>query len=320
MSNFDLRKALFLRHLVDLKNLIPTVNNLFVCPICLEAFPMEAIYKDQLTDGHVWPHYIRKKSDSDTVNMQRVLLCRRCNSSAGSRGDNHMQLFERRKDEKKTGRIGERQIFVFQFPDQEPIKLNAEIVTKDMTEIQLNFRRDRKYGRWVRNNPKEQEKFLALEKDEPITIVEYPYHGIDSDLVQIGWLTSAYLFAFYIFGYSYILDESLAVVRKHIHDSFIRNSNQDIRLAQSDVLQVKMCKEHYYSSPNIDLVVPLRHDLPVHLEVSFLNYHVILPFHAIDEIYSEIIHPIILDVEEKYAESIKQEMMIHVHFSRIVEE
>jgi len=141
MAKNEFLKNLFDTHLTDL-NSVMEEGNTFICPICFAEFSEEAVGNGNLTDGHVWPDYIREKSKSKVAPLQRVLLCKSCNSTAGSRGDNHMQLREKIKDGEKSGQLyDERQVQIITTPGKKPIKLRAKvnIRERDIIEGQITF-------------------------------------------------------------------------------------------------------------------------------------------------------------------------------------
>ena len=75
---------LFQTHLANLNRLFPDVEDMFICPICLKVLRE----KDALSIGHVWPQKFTNLRD------KIVMVCKVCNSKAGSRGDAAMQEFE----------------------------------------------------------------------------------------------------------------------------------------------------------------------------------------------------------------------------------
>jgi hypothetical protein len=129
-----------------------------------------------------------------------------------------------------------------QTPNQEPIKLRAELIrTGDLT-AQINFKRDRKRKQWARNNPKEQERFLSLtEKDEEFSLIIHPHQELRTSLAKAGWLTAGYLLAFYTFGYRYIFREELQPVRDYILASF-KNDLENLAFPKSDVTALQCAK------------------------------------------------------------------------------
>jgi hypothetical protein len=290
----------------------PEIGPVFVCPICLKIFTIESIYNDELSEGHVWPDYFRKKSI--VSKSQSVLLCKTCNSRAGSRGDKQMQLLEQVKDGEKTGRLyGERRIKILQTLDQKPIELNAKINRAGELIFKLIFKEDRNHRQWLRNNPKEQENLLSyIAQDKCSSVLIYPPKEIRPNFTRTGWLTSAYLLAFYTFGYKYIFNVSLNPVRKHILDSFENEPSENLIYSKSDVISVRACETHNYSDPGIELCIPISGDLPVCVEVSFLNYHVKLPFPVVSEVRLEVLHSKMPAFEDRVPELINNDASLRI--------
>lgn len=97
---------LFDNHLVDLRDVCPSVDDIFVCPICLNVFARDDIAADRLSIGHVWPDLFRK--ESKVADKQVEILCKLCNNLAGGHGDAQMQLYERVREGRGKCRRGRR--------------------------------------------------------------------------------------------------------------------------------------------------------------------------------------------------------------------
>lgn len=285
MSKEKKLKSLFYSHLTDLKSVIPEIGDVFICPICFNEFIVADIYNKKLSDGHVWPDYIREKSSSRVAARQRVLLCTCCNNTAGSRGDKQMQLREEIKDSDKVGKIhGERRVQIIPKSGEKPINLRATIIniaSQDKMKGRITFEVDKRTGQGARINPKEQEKFLSIAaQGERFSMLVHPHDGLKTELPRAGWITSAYLLAFYTFGYRYIFNSFLNPLREYILASIDKKMQEKLQFPASDVISWQECKEHFYKNPEIGLVIPTDGKLPVHLEISFLDYHIGLPFHG----------------------------------------
>ena len=293
--------TLFRAHLADLLSVFPGDGNEFVCPICLEELPVEATQDGRLTDGHVWPKDIRSRAKAGLARTQRVLLCKACNSSSGSRGDSQMQRVQKEKEAASASQpTGDRCIQVVQDNGQEPIEVRAQFAPTGGRTAKLWFDADPKSGLWKRNNPVEQERFLALvDCDELLTVIVHPDPGVSTALARTGWLTAAYLLAFYSLGYRYIANHTLHAVREHIVSSFQADRGQSVLLPQLDDIYVRSCGIHYNDAPRIELIIPVTGQVPVHLEVSFLDYHVGLPFHCPPEPLMSLILRDMPDLDEK---------------------
>ena len=317
MAHTAFLEQLFRAHLADLRSVDSEYSDAFVCPICFRSFPIAAIYNEELTDGHAWPDYIREKSSSALAKSQRVLLCKRCNSKAGSRGDKQMQLLERIKDGEKEGQLyDERYIEIIRTPGQKPMYLRAKIIQTGELTSRISFERDKDHKQWKRNDPKMREELLFLiAQGERFSMIVPPPKGFDSNLARVGWLTSAYLLAFYTFGYRYIFHKSLDAIREYILASFDEEAMKKLPFPNSDVISVRACDEHYYNDPRIELDIPVDGNLPIHIEVSFLGYRVALPFPVVPEILSEVIRTKSPDFEERRSELTGQDASFRVPVS-----
>jgi len=197
-----------------------------------------------------------------------------------------MQLREQIKDGEAEGRIfGERCVQVIRAPNEEPITLRAtsKMQRGDRISGRLTFAVDSSTGKWERTNPREQDRFLALGPEDRFGLIIHSHHELRSGLAKVGWMTSAYLLAFFTFGYRYILDDALGPLRDYILSSFgddpgVANlpASDEIGLTECGV-----CPPH--DEPEIGLVIPLDGHTPVHLQISFLDYHMRLPFGFVQE-------------------------------------
>lgn len=289
MSNKLLLQTLFSAHKKDLLDVISDidpdqVSNIkdhILCPICLGAYGEHEIEEKQLTDGHIWPKNIRQRSKK--AQTMRILLCASCNHNSGSRGDAQMQILQELQNEENLGHHRERKIQIAFGPGTEPVLLNMSVTrtNKDKSPINANMHLNPS-----RNNPEEMNRFNHLTQDRKFSLI-IPWHNqVKPKIARVGWLTAAYLMAFYTFGYRYILHLWLEPVRKCILDSFKENEPTFLK---SDILQVNQCNEHDYDDPNISVIVPIKGTHPVYIQVDFWNYHIRLPFHFNSELFRAFI-------------------------------
>jgi len=276
------QQSLYRAHLADLKSvrdITPYVEDRFYCPICLDDYGHEDIALEKVDLGHVWPEVFRNKGPSLIARGQAVLLCKRCNSLAGSRGDIEMQKLDAiREAEKKGTHHGEPKIEILRGQMQPPIKLRARVTYKDPLNLTLHFPVDPKTKKWLRNDPKAQEAFLALSaEDSQVTVLLRLNEGLKPHLAKVGWVTSAYLLAFYALGYRFIIHETLDPVRELILRSFTDEARDHLEFPMTDDFRVGT-SETYFADPRIDLSLPLTDDKKVYLRVNFLDYQVHLPF------------------------------------------
>lgn len=298
MARNEFLRSLFDSHLADLNTVLQESGTTVICPICMTEYSEEDLGNGNLTDGHVWPEYIRKKTNSKIAPLQRVLLCKICNSTAGSRGDKQMQLREKIKDGEGSGEFyDERNIQIITTPGKEPITLRAKISLKEreIIEGQISFQVDKRTGQWIRNNPREQEIFLEATKNDKFTLIVNPPHELKSGIAPVGWITSAYLLAFYTFGYRYILHPSLDKVRTYILQSFDDEVSKILEMPDLDNFGLTECKEHYFDDPEIGLIIPMNREKNIHLQVSFIDYHIRLPLQFV----SHVLEAMILNEPEK---------------------
>lgn len=279
MSRLQFRLALYSAHLKDLQDVTGSEIEGCVCPICLRTFTRHDVEVGNVTDGHVWPEYLRDKDQFERATNHRVILCTRCNSKAGAKGDVQAQILERLNDTSGTDpRYGERKVEVLTSAAEKPITLTARVEDPENLTSKLIFSLDKKNGGWARNKPASQMQVQPLlMSGERIDLVVNPPYQLDAKLAQIGWLTSGYLFAFYIFGYRYIRNDALNPIRDAILSSFEKgNASQDI--PQCIEIGVERYQESLSATPRISLAIPCSGLTPIHFQVDYLKYRVTLPF------------------------------------------
>jgi hypothetical protein len=296
-------ERLFRAHLTDLRDIFADARDKIMCPICLRQFGIEGLESKTLTDAHVWPEYIREKSAGHRAARQRVLLCGECNWTAGSRGDKQLQLLERIRGGNETGVFfGERLVRVVQGPASEPIDLRAQIRIKSQDPTEgikgdITFAVEKGTQHFARIAPADQERFLSLVRaGERFTMMIHPYHELKAHLARVGWATSSYLLAFYTLGYRYILHEDLQPVRAYILRSFQSRGGEELEPPGADIMTVQTCDKHYFDDPEIALVMPMAGQA-AHLRVSFLDYHVTLPFRGVPQLLEHFIRMKMADIE-----------------------
>lgn len=128
-------------------------------------------------------------------------------------------------------------------------------------------------------NPKEKQKseqYFALGPCTVIVRETYPFEE-KWRYAQVALLTSAYLLAFYAFGYRYIFQAYLDPVREYIRSSFAGNPDSRLDFQETKTVTVRVCDQHFNNDPEIDFL-PAIGESPHYLEISFLDYHVRLPY------------------------------------------
>ena len=314
-------ETLFNSHLDDLKEIVSSIENTFICPICLRPYSIEDIKKEKLSRGDVWASYVRGRISKELIGKHIVLLCKDCNSQAGQNGDAQMQLFEQMKDGDKTGNLCGLHSIQLKKLNDDPISINAGVsIDNDTKTITISGKLD-KDAKWLNNNPKMQQRFLSLVgKEEPVSIfIDATPLGKNKpkpDLAPVGWITSAYLFAFYTFGYRYILHPMLDVVRKYILNSFDETKHAELKMDQN-IFDFRECDGKYFDSPDMELIMPLDNKESVYLQVSILRYQIRLPFHYAPPVLSHLIYSRMPDFKERLPELQKSGSFLYFSIKQV---
>ncbi len=259
---------LFEQHLFDLKQISPEADDVFVCPICLSIIARSNIDAETVDLGHVWPSFLRNLVSLDTIKHQQVLLCKSCNSSAGSRGDHEMQEHEK----VCQGLLPSNVWILPQGKSLFMLKLNVTKYKNQKIILKLNPSQ----GEWL-HNPRWKKFREVADGKQRITIAINQFTR-NWKLAQVGWLTSAYLYAFYTFGYRYVLQTMLDPVREYIRLSFSGNTDDRLSFESQTDVSVRSCKEHNYQEPRIEYISQTQGSIiPSHFEISLLHYHTRLP-------------------------------------------
>lgn len=280
MAKTEYLLHLFRAHVADLNDVFQGTGDLFVCPICLREFTEADIYNRTLTDGHVWPAEMRRKSTK--ANDLAVLLCKDCNNGTGSRGDLQMQLYEKIKGIPERGELyGIRTVEIVENPGGKPIRMRVKICMEDATTIHLKGRLNHQ-NQWLGSSPIDQDRFLELSKrsietQQQLNITVLPPHEYRSNLVGLGWITSAYLMAFYTLGYRYILHPDFDFIRRYILSSFDPAQDETLELQSSEDFHIYTDDTGNFPDPEVRISIPISGNGNVHLEVCFLRYEISLP-------------------------------------------
>jgi len=167
---------------------------------------------------------------------------------------------------------------------QEIANLEAFVEQIGEKQVMLSFPKYRKKSQQLHFG-KELQKFRECATREPVNIRVYPPGGghpnnpfgnlINWPLAQVGFLTSAYLLAFYTFGYRYILNRELGLTRRYVIESF---QGQNSMFPESEVPSVRTCDTHYCNDPEIGLVIPAEDNALTLLQISILSFHIDLHF------------------------------------------
>ncbi|MEQ8676399.1 MAG: hypothetical protein RLP44_04930 [Aggregatilineales bacterium] len=264
------------KHIANLKSVCPNADVVFVCPICFSIFTYEEAQNPANVNlGHIWPKYIRNTTEDESVKHQQVLLCTCCNSQAGSIGDNQMQEFEITRQGEKEGKPSRKRKMSFISRNrQESFSIYDYFNKEDGKSGSITFEGTPDKFKYNKDYRRIDE---LITNQEHFDLIVYP-HEASWDLAQVGWLTSAYLFAFYTFGYRYIFHNSLDKVRNYILRSFEGETKYDLEPNPLKNVCVSICNVHYEETPNILYILPKQGTDQIHfLEINFLDRHIRLP-------------------------------------------
>jgi hypothetical protein len=172
----------------------PDAQAVYVCPICIQAFPRSSVASGVLTADHVPPECFGGR--------EMVLTCSKCNHTAGSVLDAHA----RRKEDVDAAMQGH-----LLRPHKVKVitggPLNARLTS---TDGQLSVTVPDKI-----NRPGAKERIRWLRAGDPITVEHEKYSELAAN---ISWLRSGYLLLFAVFGYPRVFDPAMQIVRRQILD------------------------------------------------------------------------------------------------------
>lgn len=278
-------RVLFRKHLGDLKRVCSTAADVFVCPICFGVFTEPDIANERLTLGHVWPNNFYRQQ-SEEAKHQHVLLCKECNSKAGGNGDAAMQQIERYMRSREADEPYEAQVVEILAPPGQPldaIKLRAT-VRRQGAGVTIGVQRGRK-GQPLYNQQNWTRAKEYLRHGGSLLVNPYGgdwQRGIAGKMpgvwkfAQAGLVTSAYLYAFYAFGYRYIFQSCLDLVRSYIKASFREQVDERLDFSNDKNMTVGEYS-HFHPDPEIGYFTPYREEVSPHIVVYFLRYFIRLP-------------------------------------------
>lgn len=250
---------------------------MFICPICFTRFSEEAIYENKIDIGHVWPKLMRV--NSIIAKHQQILLCKCCNSKAGTKADAAMQKAEEFVQAYQMGEVYQkRRITVSPPQNVQGNKITVDTIISLSASNEILFYLEQQYLK----------KRKKLYNDAYAKMKNYSEAGIPHieiqkrdkppfQLAAIGWLTSAYLLSFYMFGYRYILQDILNPVRKIILDSFQGNISDIPTFEYESNFAVAIWEDRFYIHPTIGLFQPYDQDKFAHIQINYQYVHVRLP-------------------------------------------
>jgi hypothetical protein len=291
---------LFDAHAKDLQEFYSEGEDIFVCPICLTGFPREVISQRLVTDGHVWPSYVRRISEK--ARQMHVLLCGHCNHIAGTRGDAQMQIHERNRRRAETGNLDGRKVQFISNKDNSLINMNNVDITYNSQDESLTIvGRVSSNGKWRDASPEDQQKFIALYQNrEPAKLVIQLPRKHKPELAQAGWITSAYLMGFYCLGYRFIFDSSLNLVRNYILNSFDKTIKQNPIQLNPDDFGIWEEDSNKSADPELLFMVPFEAGKRVYLQANCLRYRIRLPFRYQPSVLMPILQQALTDLHKSF--------------------
>lgn len=183
----------------NLKAFFPQYNNHFMCPSCLSIISLDR--KEKISEAHIIP-----KAASGKL---KTYLCSKCNSTFGSKQDKWFgeQLKISSKNEPKIYATDIKDGF-FWIDNQ---RINGTWETVDNKNLHFKWFKDR-------NPPFVNELILNKLNSQPPQVTFSLSLPIlrNQQLVEVGFLTAAYLMWFGAIGYSWVLQKHLELIRQQI--------------------------------------------------------------------------------------------------------
>jgi hypothetical protein len=178
--------------------LIPRPPEIYACPLCLGAFTTDYLENGQLTDEHVPP----KSVGGNPI----VLTCRYCNRLSGSYFDEAVATDEKLRTFGQPHALGSLPATVTRLG----VRNNGSIRFDGQTFFMV--------GDPGQNNPQATEAITAsLERvGEGSTLQLAVRVKHDPLRAGLGWLRAAYLAAFAMYGYAYVLQPAFNSLRAAI--------------------------------------------------------------------------------------------------------
>lgn len=231
-------------------------HDIFLCPICMNKINLHD--KKQITRAHVIPDY-------DKV----TFACRKCNCDSGKEQDKWFGDFLRSAFSKEQFLSKTTLPNCFMIDE---LKVNGEIKPDYTGNISLYMNRKQ-------NSPEMISKYLSKFNKKPSQIqlsFEIPLLK-NQQQVCVGFLTAGYLAWFEMFGYSWILQKHLDIVRTQI-----KNPTESIIKASKYFFT---CKDVNWRKPWVGVIKMIDMHLPC---FGFKNFLVIFPSRAHKNVYEII--------------------------------
>ena len=229
------KKQLLTKLAAHLKWFKPNLENHFVCPTCLDQIPINRL--DKISVAHIIP----KSTGGDLT----TFICKKCNSIFGHKQDRWfgdvLDIMNSNSPEPYVSKAKGVQF------EMSGVKVNGDLrynndnggfellidVSRnnpDTVKVDIKNGKPEYSGKLMdaihqRNNSKSIRRFIDLNYNEkpikPTPIghisMKFPFLSKENS-IDAGFLTAAYLMWFRLFGYSWVFQKNLDIVRKQIHN------------------------------------------------------------------------------------------------------
>lgn len=194
---------LYSRNLSEVKqhpgvHIEPDVDEVFLCPLCYRLWEREAISAESITLEHVPPKSLGGKV--------RTITCKDCNNWAGTKLDSQL------------GQKLEFSAFISGVPGstaEARYSLNDQVDSLPATIRRPNPNTWEIIGDPKRSNPNEIRKLDYFKEINSFNITFRPYKR---NYPEASLMRTAYLWLFSVFGYSFLLNSNLSVIRQQIRN------------------------------------------------------------------------------------------------------
>lgn len=181
----------------------PTNEDWYLCPLCLDGFTVEEFDTHELSVEHVPPKALGGN--------ELVLTCKKCNNDNGSKFD--AQAHNQQKLRQfLSGQSGQSETAQFTV---DGITTNVNMHVTGQTGLYL-------MGVPEINNPVDMERMeqhmrtLSETRNTDFRFTVTPRLKYSPDRARVSWIRTAYLAAFALFGWKYILQSALQPIRDQL--------------------------------------------------------------------------------------------------------
>ena len=190
-------------------HLEPDVEDVFLCPQCFCYFTREEVLAGENVEASVTLEHVPPKA---LGGRRLTLTCKKCNDWSGSDLDSHL-INKLKSDE-----------FLRRIPGA-PVDAKLSLKNEINLTATAQYSEDRDLQIWCdekRSDPKEVEKLRHLQESSPwpikIDFRGYRGRGYKRRRPECSLLRIAYLWAFSVFGYGFLKNEDLSVIRQQINN------------------------------------------------------------------------------------------------------